>query len=144
MPLWNIFHPPGAFSPQDKQNIAEGITAIYAMLPRFYVGVVFQEVPKDSFFVGGEAAEDFVRISVDHIARTFDDENLKTRFLGACSRILAPYTTERNLRWEMHVDETPFTLWTIDGLSPPLPDSVEEKRWKGRNEPSRATLPDER
>jgi hypothetical protein len=38
------------------------------------VGVVFQEVPKDSYLIGGEPADDFVRISIDQIARRTPDE----------------------------------------------------------------------
>jgi phenylpyruvate tautomerase PptA (4-oxalocrotonate tautomerase family) len=129
MPLWKIYHPAGKFSPADKQAIAQRITSIYKVLPKFYVGVVFQEIPKDSFYVGGEPADDFVRIWVDHIARTFNDEELKTRFLSACDKLLAPFIAGRGLRWEMHVDETPFSLWTIQGLRPPLPDTPAEKRW---------------
>lgn len=133
MPLWKIYHPAGKFSAADKQEIASRITSIYGLLPKFYVGVVFQEVAKGDFFVGGEPADDFVRIWVDHIARAFDNEEIKSRFLNACNRLLAPFTTERGLRWEMHVDETPFSLWSIEGLRPPLPDSKAEQRWKAEN-----------
>jgi len=133
MPLWKIYHPVGRFSAEDKREIAQRITSIYQLLPRFYVGVVFQEVAKGAFFVGGEPADDFVRIWVDHIARTFGNEDSRVRFLGACSRLLAPFTTERGLRWEMHVDETPFSLWSIDGIRPPPPGSVAEQRWKSEN-----------
>jgi phenylpyruvate tautomerase PptA (4-oxalocrotonate tautomerase family) len=133
MPLWKIYHPIGVFTAEDKQAIAEKITSIYRALPKFYVGVVFQDVLPDSFFVGGERADDFVRIWVDHIARTFNDEGLKIRFLEACGKLLAPFIAERGLRWEMHVDETPFSLWTIQGLRPPPPDCVAERRWKADN-----------
>jgi phenylpyruvate tautomerase PptA (4-oxalocrotonate tautomerase family) len=136
MPLWKIYHPEGAYSPQDKQAISARISDIYRSLPRFYVGVVFQEVPSTSFFIGGEPADDFVRIWVDHIARTFDDEALKGRFLAAVGQLLAPYIEERGLRWEMHVDETPFSLWTIQGLRPPLPNTEAEQRWRTENRPT--------
>jgi phenylpyruvate tautomerase PptA (4-oxalocrotonate tautomerase family) len=136
MPLWKIYHPEGSFSAEDKKSIAERITTIYRSLPKFYVGVVFQEVAKDSFFIGGEAADDFVRIWVDHIARQFDDEELKGKFLAAVNQLLAPFIADRGLRWEMHVDETPFSLWTIQGLRPPLPNSDPEKRWRAENRPT--------
>jgi phenylpyruvate tautomerase PptA (4-oxalocrotonate tautomerase family) len=87
-------HPFGTFSAADKQAIAQRITSIYKALPKFYVGVVFQEIPKDSFFIGGEPADDFVRIWVDHIARTFGDEDIKLRFLNACSQLLAPFISD--------------------------------------------------
>ncbi|MGA0603193.1 tautomerase family protein [Caulobacter sp. KR2-114] len=133
MPLWKIYHPVDAFSAQDKRAMAERITSIYAQLPKFYVGVVFQEVSTDNFYIGGEPADDFVRIWVDHIARQFSEESMKGKFLKAVSRLLSPYLGERDLRWEMHVDETPFSLWSIEGLRPPLPDSVAEVRWKTDN-----------
>ena len=139
MPLWKIYHPPGAFSTEQKKAIAEKITGIYRVLPRFYVGVIYQEVPESSFYVGGEPAGDFVRIWVDHIARQFGSEEIKARFLGAVGRILEPYLAERKLRWEMHVDETPFDLWTIQGMRPPKPDSEDEKRWMAENKPSPPT-----
>jgi len=133
MPLWKIYHPTNAFSQEDKKAISEKITSIYAALPPFYVGVVFQEVDQHSYYIGGEPADDFVRIWVDHIARQFDSEAMKEKFLAAINRLLAPYIGDRNLRWEVHVDETPFTLWTIQGLRPPLPNSVAETRWKAEN-----------
>ena len=136
MPLWKFYHPETAFSAEDRQAISQRITGIYRMLPKFYVGVVFQAVPADSFYVGGEPAPDFVRIWVDHIARTFTDGAMKDRFLAAVDRLLAPYIADRGLRWEMHVDETPFSLWTIQGLRPPLPDTEAEKRWTAENRPS--------
>ena len=139
MPLWKIYHSPGAFSDADKQAIAEQITGIYRALPKFYVGVVYQEVAEHSFYVGGEPARDFVRIWVDHIARQFSGEEMKARFLAAIGRIFEPYITRHNLRWEMHVDETPFDLWTIQGVRPPKPDTEDEKRWKLQNQPSPLT-----
>jgi phenylpyruvate tautomerase PptA (4-oxalocrotonate tautomerase family) len=136
MPLWKIYHPEGSFSAEDKKSIAERITGIYRMLPKFYVGVVFQEVPKDSFFIGGQPADDFVRIWVDHIARQFNDEKRKESFLGAVNQLLSPFIADHGLRWEMHVDETPFSLWTIQGLRPPMPDTEAEIRWRSENRPT--------
>ena len=116
--------------------MASRITSIYRALPKFYVGVVFQEVPKTSFFVCGEPVDDFVRIWVDHIARAFNDEELKGKFLGAVGQLLAPYIADRGLRWEMHVDETSFSLWTIQDLRPPLPTSDAEEPWAAENKPT--------
>ncbi|WP_160107374.1 tautomerase family protein [Pseudomonas izuensis] len=136
MPLWKVYHPEEAFSSEDKQAISQRITSLYHMLPPFYVGVVFEAIPKSSFYIGGEPADDFVRISVDHIARQFNDEEIKQRFLNAVAKLLAPFITERGLRWEMHVDETPFSLWTIGGYRPPLPGTPDEIRWRSENRPS--------
>lgn len=136
MPLWKVYHPEHAFSPEDKHAIARRITGIYRDLPPFYVGVVFEAVPKSAFFIGGEPADDFVRIAVDHIARQLGDDAVKQQFLSAVTRQLAPFITERGLRWEMHIDETPFSLWVIEGYRPPLPGSADEVRWRTENRPS--------
>lgn len=137
MPLWQIFHSPDAFTAEEKQAIARQITDVYAtILPRFYVNVFFQPLPKSSFFIGGEPVDDFVRVTVDHIARSFDSDELRKRFLAACTRIFTPYTTDRGLRWELNVDETPFELWTLNGLNPPPPNSPAERRWRTENRAS--------
>jgi len=135
MPLWKIYHPENAFTEQDKKSIAEGLTAIYP-LPKFYVGVVFEQIPKHSFYIGGEPADDFVRIWVDHIARQMDNDAIKERFFAAVNKLFTPFTTDRGLRWELHVDETPFSLWRIQGLRPPLPNTPAEKKWRDENRPS--------
>lgn len=139
MPLWKIYHPPGAFSAADRQGLSERITALYSQLPKFYVGVVFQEVAADSFFVGGEPASNFVRIWVDHIARTLPTPEARTWWIGRCDEALAPYIRDRGLDWEFHIDETSFELWSIQGMRPPKPGTEDEKRWVAENRPSALT-----
>src|SRR3546814_1413071 len=75
MPLWKIYHPVDAFTADDKKGIAQALTGIYGrVMPKFYVGVVFQEVTEDNFYIGGEPHPRFIRIWVDHIARTFQSD----------------------------------------------------------------------
>src|ERR1044072_5974806 len=100
MPLWKIYHPVGAFTPADKQGLSQAITALYARLPKFYVGVVFQEVAADSFYVGGEPATKFVRIWVDHIARTLPTPEARTWWVGQGDEALAPFVRDRGFDWE--------------------------------------------
>ena len=134
MPLWKIYHPVGAYTAEDKQAIARTITDVYGqVMPKFYVGVVFQEVAEDSFYIGGEAHPHFVRIWVDHIARTFRSDDHKAAFMARMRDLLSPWTSGRGLNWEMHVDETPFELWTIDGHFPPRAGTDDEKRWMAEN-----------
>lgn len=135
MPLWNIYHSAGLFSEDDKKGIAQAIVPLYPILPKFYVGVVFHEVPKGALFIGGVRNDGFVRIAVDHIARQFPNDEVRQRWLGMCKDALAPYTAGRGLDWEMHVDETPFQLWLIQGMGPPLPNSEDEKLWIAENRP---------
>jgi phenylpyruvate tautomerase PptA (4-oxalocrotonate tautomerase family) len=137
MPMWKIYHPEQAFSIEDKQQLATAITALYAtFLPRFYVNVLFRSIAADDLYIGGQASGDFVRITIDHIARAIKQAAAQQQFLDACSQLLAPYVQQRGLRWELHVNETSFDLWRIDGLKPPMPDSAAEARWKAENRPS--------
>jgi len=136
MPLWNIYHTPNAFSTEDKQVLAVRISDLYKNIPRFYVGIVFQEVAADSFYIGGKPAAKFVRISIDHIARSLPTPQAKAWWIGQCDAALAPFVRDRGYDWEFHIDETPFDIWSIQGLKPPLPDSEAEKRWKSENKPT--------
>ena len=91
MPMWQIYHPEAAFSESDKQELAGKITAIYeSFLPRFYVNVFFHSIPKDGLFIGGEVANDFVRVTIDHIARSIDDTEMQQQFLVGCSSPMSP------------------------------------------------------
>jgi len=75
MPLWNVYHPAGAYTVEEKREFADRVTGLYAArgLPRFYVGVLFHEVDRGSFYVGGEPTGDVVRVAIDHIARHIAD-----------------------------------------------------------------------
>ena len=45
MPMWKIYHPEHTLSPEDKQQIAQKVTAMYSsFLPKFYVNVFFEEL----------------------------------------------------------------------------------------------------
>ncbi len=137
MPLWNIYCPEGTYSAEDKRALADRITDLYAEfgLPRFYVNVMFNEIGSDSCYIGGEPADDFVRISIDQIARGVP-EDLAAWWMKRIRKTMAPFVTERGLRWEVHVDDTPVELWMIDGYFPPPEGSEDEKRWAGENKPS--------
>jgi len=140
MPLWKIYTPVDAFTAEDKKGIAEALTGLYGrVMPRFYVGVVFQEVSADNFYIGGEPTDRFVRIWVDHIARTFRSDEAKTGFFKRVNQLLAPWIADRGYDWELHVDETPFDLWTIQGHFPPPEGSEDEKRWMAENRASPRT-----
>jgi phenylpyruvate tautomerase PptA (4-oxalocrotonate tautomerase family) len=137
MPLWNIYHPVGAYSAEDKQNLAERIAVMcYGPLPKFYVGVLFQEVAKGSFLMGAKSVDNFVRIKADHIARTLPSVEAKQKWMARAEEAIAPYIKQRGYDWEIHVDETSPDLWSIQGLRPPVANSEAEKRWKEENRPS--------
>ena len=83
MPMHRIYTTPGLYSPSEKKALAEVITKIYQGfgLPAFYVLVFFIDLPKDSFYVGGETNEKFVRFNVQHVARSLPDKASKLGFM---------------------------------------------------------------
>src|SRR3546814_15185303 len=97
MPLWKIYHPFDAFTADDKKGIAQALTGIYGrVMPKFYVGVVFQEVTEDNFYIGGEPHPRFIRIWVDHIARTFQSDEMRVNFFTYVNKLLAPFIADRS------------------------------------------------
>ncbi len=140
MPLWTIYHPADAFSDVDKAELAEKITDIYgAVMPRFYVGIVFQAIEARNFYVGGKPAERFVRMVMEHIARSFPNIESSRRFIDRVNAILKPYLADKGYDWEFHIDETPIDYWSINGHYPPKPDTEDERRWRAENRPSPRT-----
>lgn len=137
MPMWKIYHPEQTFNAEEKQQIAQKVTAIYSnFLPKFYVNVFFEVLKPESCYIGGEERQDFVRVTIDHIARSIKSAEAQQQFLSACTQILTPYLEKHGLAWELHVNETSFELWTINGLKPPLPETEAEKKWRLENKPS--------
>lgn len=140
MPLWKIYHPANSFSDADKAAIAEQVTDLYgSIMPRFYVGVIFQTIAPDNFYLGGKASDRFVRIVIEHIARSFPEAKSGRRFIERVNALLIPYTGERGLDWELHIDETPVDYWSINGHFPPPPGSDDDQRWRAENRPSPRT-----
>jgi phenylpyruvate tautomerase PptA (4-oxalocrotonate tautomerase family) len=137
MPLWHIYHPADIYSDKDKQDFANDITALYRSvgLPEFYVVVLFQEIRRTDFFVGGKPAEDTVRIVVEHLARHLDDPVLREKSTRRLDSIMAPYTRDRGLHYEFHTCESPRDLWMIAGLFPPGAGTEAEQLWARENKP---------
>jgi phenylpyruvate tautomerase PptA (4-oxalocrotonate tautomerase family) len=71
MPLHRIFVPTGLYTLADKAAFAQAITDVYAVLPPFYVVVLFIDLEPSNFFVGGKSTDRMVRINVEHVARNF-------------------------------------------------------------------------
>jgi len=56
---------------------------------------------------------------MDHIARQMTSEAQKTKFLARVETAIAPFIKDRGFDWELHIDETPLYLWTVQGIRPP-------------------------
>jgi phenylpyruvate tautomerase PptA (4-oxalocrotonate tautomerase family) len=138
MPCWEIFAPENAYTEEDKEQLSEAITSIYvdyAGLPEFYVVVIFPDKAPNSIYVGGKAANNFVRIRVDHNVPQMDTAEVRAACMAVIEERVAPFVKERGFDWEVDIDETPMDLWRIQGLVPPPPESNMEKRWAEENRP---------
>ena len=135
MPLWNVYHPVGAYTEQEKREFADRVTSIYQArgLPRFYVVILFHEVERGSFYVGGEPVDDRVRVAIDHIARHLADPARRDSARQRIGAVIQPFAAGKGLHWEFHIDETPRDLWMIDGFVPPPSGSDAEKLWAKEN-----------
>jgi Putative oxalocrotonate tautomerase enzyme len=142
MPLWNIYHPAGAFTDQDKAELSEAIASYYnkVPIPKFYVVTIFQEYTRDSLYVGGEVNNNFIRFKVDHIARTLPGPVYREWWVRTCGQIIGPYVKDKGFDWELSIDETPFDLWSLQGEIPPPFQSVGEARWIQENKATPYTL----
>ncbi|SFM79515.1 tautomerase family protein [Nitrosomonas communis] len=142
MPLWKIYHPVGSFTTEDKKSLSERITNVYASvpIPKFYVVIIFEEITKDSCFVGGELHNKFIRFKVDQIARTLPGPVIREWWVKTLDEVIAPYVKDRGYDWEISIDETPFDLWSLQGEIPPPFESIAEKRWVTENKAGPYTL----
>ncbi|KAG9075966.1 hypothetical protein FRC06_009786 [Ceratobasidium sp. 370] len=133
MPMHRIYSVPGLYSPSEKAAMAKAITSLYtSTLPAFYVVVLFIDVAKDSYFIGGELNHKFVRFNVQHLARHFTNER-KIGFMQAYSQAVKPFTADKGLDWEVNIDEADPLTWHENGMSPPAPNSPGEAIWKQEN-----------
>ena len=122
MPLHRFYVPPGLYTAEDKAKLSEAITAVYASIPRFYVVVVFIEVDKDSYYVGGKPTDNFVRVVIHHLARQFPkyvtisakeirhlqrlrSDQRKKQFMDTYEKAIEPFTKERGVDWEVEISD---------------------------------------
>jgi phenylpyruvate tautomerase PptA (4-oxalocrotonate tautomerase family) len=138
MPLWKIHHPVGAYTDEDKGEFSEAITKVYegVPIPRFYVVVIYEEVPSHSIYVGGEPHDRFVRIQIDQMARTLPGPTIREWWTRNLDVVIAPWVGDRGYDWEFTVTEPPADLWSLQGHIPPPFESHAEKRWIAENKAS--------
>ncbi|KAH7086625.1 putative oxalocrotonate tautomerase [Paraphoma chrysanthemicola] len=158
MPFWTIYHPPSAFTDQaEKQEIAEKVVSIYRRVPRHYISVLFIPVEPTSYFCGAaprpgprNAKYDpqpnpevpYIRITMQHIARTFVSASVRDEWLAKVDAALKPHIADKGWDWEYSVEETRRDMWKVNGLIPPMPNSKTEKEWVETNIPKPYTLED--
>lgn len=137
MPLWDFHTTPSLFSTSEKQELATAITKLYTGfgLPAFYVNVRFTEEDSSSNFHGGVFYPNFALLRIEHLARQFDSDERRKRFLTRIDEILNPLLKSKDADWEYAILELDRNLWKINGLVPPLPNTEMEKKWVELNRP---------
>jgi hypothetical protein len=102
MPLWRIFAQSDTFSYEQRAALARDVTALYSMLPAFYVNVIFVNTGEADVWVGGKPRTNFVRIGVEHIARKLlsedTDEGVAQR-----KRLMDRINEVRRAQWMLRV-----------------------------------------
>lgn len=135
MPKWIFYHTAGAFTPEEKKTIAEGMTNIYSSigLPRFYANCQFIELPRDSIYAGGEPAHNLTTVAIYHVARTFQSDEIQDMFMKGFDDVLRPVLKPKGIKWESAIYEGNVAYWRINGLIPPSQGSEMEKKWADAN-----------
>ncbi|KAK5994179.1 hypothetical protein PT974_07622 [Cladobotryum mycophilum] len=140
MPLWVVYHPPGTFSDDEsKQAFSKSATSFYTSkgLPAFYVIVEFIQLNTNNTWIGGEKQDPnkpFVRIAIDHIARSMPDtDEYRLNATARLEELLKPHIADKGWKYEYHIDETDRRLWRIDGYVPPPTGSEAEQLWFSKN-----------
>ncbi|EGU81406.1 hypothetical protein FOPG_10093 [Fusarium oxysporum f. sp. conglutinans race 2 54008] len=139
MPLWVFGHSAGAFTPEEKKDLAEAVTQLYVDfgLPSFYVNVQFIPLGADDLWYGGKPHPKFTMISIYHVARNVQDLPVEKQnnFLNAVDGVLTPRMTKMGMGWEYFVSESRREFWKIDGIAPPPTGSALEKLWFQHDRP---------
>ncbi|KAM0542965.1 hypothetical protein ACHAPJ_012522 [Fusarium lateritium] len=142
MPLWQIYHPDGAFvDGPSKTLLVKDITRMYEELglPTFYTVTQFIKLSSGDFYIGNRpnSGNPFIRIVINHIAITIDEGN-NASFKSAIKRVnhvLKSHVHDKGYDYEVHVGQTDRRLWQTNGMSPPQFGSSEEATWVSENRP---------
>ena len=96
--------------------------------------MIFEEVAAELSDVGGASHGKFVRLKLEHMARTLPGPIVREWWVKAVDQLIAPYVRDRGYDWEVTIDEVPADLWSLQGEIPPPFDLHAEKRWVKENQ----------
>ncbi|KAI1709552.1 putative oxalocrotonate tautomerase enzyme domain-containing protein [Ditylenchus destructor] len=131
MPFHRFYVPEGLYTEEDKTKLSQSITEFYTGtvgLAAFYVVVVFIEIKKDSYYVGGKANGKFVRVAIQHW-KPFETYEVAKGFMDMYEGKLAPFIKDRGLDWEVAIEIPDRNLTRLGGFPIPLKGSEGEKLW---------------
>ncbi|KAF8830852.1 hypothetical protein HHX47_DHR2000776 [Lentinula edodes] len=129
MPFHCFYCSPNLYTREEKQAIAQTITKYYAKLPPFLVLVSFIDVDKDSFYVGGEPNDRYLRINVQHSA----DPVQGRPWIEGYEKALEPFTKGKGIGWELQMTNDDPALWGVNGMRVPPFLSEDYMKWMELN-----------
>lgn len=136
MPRWTIHSVAGALSPSEKDQIAKQVTDLYTSLglPAFFINVFFHEHSVGNFYCGGKAQHNSIFFHIDHAARNFETEEVRSAFIAKVNSIMQPILGEKKKKWEYNIYEHPRDNWRINGMVPPIDHPEILKKWVEKDE----------
>ncbi|KAF5866486.1 hypothetical protein ETB97_012040 [Aspergillus alliaceus] len=102
-------------------------------LPAFYRHAHFIKLHPDSIYAGGVTPPALTTLSIFHIARSFDNQEIQDMFYKGSDDILRPILKPKGVEREIGVYEARRDLWRVNGLIPPPTGSEMEKKWFAEN-----------
>lgn len=130
MPRWTIHSSVGSISAAEKDSIAKQVTTLYTDLglPAFFINVFFHEHEIGNYYCGGESEHSSVFFHIDHAARNFESEHIRSAFISRVKSIVEPILGTKKRKWEFNIYEHPRDNWRINGMIPPIdhPDLLKE------------------
>ncbi|KAJ3841256.1 putative oxalocrotonate tautomerase [Lentinula raphanica] len=142
MPFHRFYCSPNLYTKEEKQAIAQAITKFYSKLPPFLVLVNFIDVDKDSFYVGGEPNDHYLRINVQHSANPVQGyvdilycATISRPWVEAYEKVIEPFTKGKGIGWELQMTNDDPTFWNANGMHVPPFLSEDFMKWKELNRP---------
>ncbi|GAC75673.1 uncharacterized conserved protein [Moesziomyces antarcticus T-34] len=141
MPLHRIYTPQGFFTKDEKRALVDSIASMYIGLPAFLVITLFCPIDEDDFYIGkqnhseraSEQGKPFVRIVSQHLARTAEGKERRTRTIRSLEDRFRAVLEAKNCEWEIHIEEPAADLWRLSGHDYPAPGSQAESQWREAN-----------
>ncbi|KAJ5296162.1 hypothetical protein PENANT_c021G01284 [Penicillium antarcticum] len=132
VPVWYIKHSPNNIIPTEKEPLAKS-NHRSLRLPAFYVQVHFIEDVPGTAIVGGKVHPHFAAVTIYHVARAFQSDAMKQKFLTGIGNIPNLFFETKEMEWEYLIAEALRDLWKMNGLIEPQSGSEREKRWAQLN-----------
>lgn len=130
MPAYTVTAPSSQLSPAQKQRLAMEITRVHCEVtgaPRFFVQVIFNDVPEGNYFRGGRVLEGTDNVYVHGRIRAGRDSETKERLLVDLMKAVADAAEIDPASLQIYLVEVPARQIVEFGSILPLPG--EEEAW---------------